>query len=146
MGGHPYYYAVPYERNVDTALQALRKKEFEAGRYNPVVPFLDEDTASTPSTGKEHDSIEEALAESNADGTRSILDIERIGAEPDYGVAVALSPASLKKLYGTDKPTRAMVDSNMNFFGDIDRGQGIYFVLFDGENPSQIFFAGMSYD
>ena len=32
------------------------------------------------------------------------------------------------------------------FFEDVDRGQAVYFVLFKDGKPSEIFFAGMSYD
>ena len=51
MGGHPCYYVVPYENDINHALQALRQREFEAGRYNPVVRFLksDSDASLTPS-------------------------------------------------------------------------------------------------
>lgn len=148
MGGHVYYYAVPYESDLDGALQALRKREFEAGRYNPVVPFLDfsSDASLTASPGKQHRSIEEALEASDADGTRSILDIERIGDRPDFGVAVPLSAGRLRELYGTDKPAREAVNENMDFFEDIARGQAIYFIIYRDAKPSEIFFAGISYD
>jgi hypothetical protein len=59
MGSTPYCYTVPYENDYNTALQKLREREFEAGRYNPVVPFpdfpLDKDSESP---GKKHSSIE----------------------------------------------------------------------------------------
>ena len=148
MGGHIYYYAVPYEPDVNKALQDLRKREFEAGRYNPVVPFLqfDFDASATPSPGKQHSSIEAAMEAADADGTRSILDIERVGKTPDFGVAVALSPDRLTELYGTDKPTRQMLKSNKDFFEDIERGHAIYFLLYEGAKPKEIVFAGVSYD
>jgi len=148
MGGHIYYYTVPYELDIDKALQSLRKREFEAGRYNPVVPFseFEMDTSLTPAPGKQHASIKEALEASDADGTRSILDIERIGDRPDYGVAALLPAARLRELYGTDKPSREMVAQNMDFFEEIERGQAIYFILYANSVPSEIFFAGMSYD
>ncbi len=148
MGGHSYYYAVPYEPDIDRALQALRIREFEAGRYHPVVPFpaFEFDDSPVPSPGKQHASIEEALEASDADGTRSILDVQRVGAKPDFGVALPLAPERLQELYGTDRPTREMVVENMDFLGDLDRGQAIYFLLFQDGKPSMIFFAGMSYD
>jgi hypothetical protein len=148
MGAHPYYYAVPYEADVNGALQDLRKREFEAGRYNPVVPFLgfEFDDTLAPAPGKQHASIEAALEASDADGTRSILDVERIGTEPDFGVALPLPPERLKDLYGTHQPTREMVLENMDFLANLDRGQAIYFLLFRDGKPSEIFFAGMSYD
>ena len=39
MGASPYWYVVPYNPNVDAALEELRQREFRAGRYNPVDPF-----------------------------------------------------------------------------------------------------------
>ena len=39
MGGEPYWYFVPYQPNIQAALDALRAREFKAGRYNPVLPF-----------------------------------------------------------------------------------------------------------
>jgi len=148
MGGHPYYYAVPYEPDINSALQSLRSREFEAGRYNPAVRFpkFQFDEPNVPSPGKQHASIAKALEASDAGGTRSILDIERIGESADFGVAVRLPAELLRKLYGTDEPTREMVTSNLDFLEDIKRGQAIYFVLFTGGEPSELFFAGYSYD
>jgi hypothetical protein len=74
MGGHPCYYFVPYEEDIGAALQKLRKREFEAGRYNPAIPFLDFPIGpASPAPGKQHSSIQQALDASDADGTRSIL-------------------------------------------------------------------------
>jgi len=39
-----------------------------------------------------------------------------------------------------------MVAANMDFFEEIDRGQAVYIVLFRGDQPSEIFFAGMPHD
>ena len=116
--------------------------------YNPVVPFLEfeSDASLTLSPGKQHASIREAMDAAEADGARSILDIERISTEADFGVAVLLPPERLEELYGTDKPTREMVAENMDFFEDVDRGHAIYCVLFRDGNPSELFFAGVSYD
>jgi hypothetical protein len=41
MGAHPYWYTVKYRPEVDAALEDLRQREFQAGRYNPVMPFID---------------------------------------------------------------------------------------------------------
>jgi len=147
MGGHPYYYFVPYEDDIEAALQKLREREFEAGRYNPVIPFLDFPIGPTsPAPGKRHPSIHDALDASDADGTRSILDIERIDVTPGFGVAVAYPPERLQELYRTDKPGRANVEENMEFFDELERGQGIYFVVYENGRPSEILFAGYSYD
>jgi hypothetical protein len=39
MGGHPWFYFVDYEPDVNAALQKLRQQEFRAGRYNPAIGF-----------------------------------------------------------------------------------------------------------
>lgn len=149
MGGHCYYYFVPFQADVDSALQTLRKQEFEAGRYNPAVPFPFDDwpfQTFGAAEGAKHASIREALEDSDADGTRSILDMERVGPRADFGVVVPLSIDKLKDLYGTEKPTHQMVKENMDFFEEIERGQGIYIVVYKNDRPLELFFAGMSYD
>lgn len=85
-----------HQADINSALQTLRWREFQAGRYNPEMRFLDFPVdAGTPGPGAEHASIEEAIQDADADGTRSILDMERISDEPDYGVVTALSDDDL---------------------------------------------------
>jgi hypothetical protein len=147
MGGESWYYFVPYQADINSALQALRRREFQAGRYNPVTPFLEfpvDAAASGP--GAQHASIEEAIEDADADGTRSILDIERIADEPDYGAVTPLSDDDLVNLFGTSKPTREMIESNDDLFEAIERGQGVYIVAYRDDRPSEIFFAGYSFD
>jgi hypothetical protein len=83
---------------------------------------------------------------SGADGTRSILDMERIGREPDYGVVVLLPPERLVEWFGTKEPTLEMIESNEDFFEDIERGHGVCVVAYNAGKPSEICFAGYSYD
>jgi hypothetical protein len=144
MGGHAWFYFVPYQPDILGALHALRRREFEAGRYNPVVRFPMDPNA--PSPGAQHVSIEAALEASDADGTRSILDMERIGESPDYGVVVPLPSDQLIELYNTRQPTRQMIEKNMDFLEDIERGQGVYVIVYKEGSPSEIFFSGFSYD
>jgi hypothetical protein len=147
MGGEPYFYLVPYQNDLQAALDHLREREFRAGRYNPVIPFPDLPPGpNSPAPGAQHASIAEALEASDANGTRSILDLERIATKPDYGVIVPLSEARLQELFGTSQPTRAIVEANPDFWEDIERGHGIAIVLYQQEQPDDIFFAGISYD
>ena len=149
MGAEPYYYIVPYQENIGAALEALRQREFEAGRYNPVMHFPSRHMPpgpGSPAPGRQHDSIEEALEDADADGTRSILDIERVSDAPEYGVAARLPESLLVALYGTAHPARAQVLAEMDFLEDIERGQAVYLVLYEGTRPSEILFAGYSYD
>ena len=147
MGGEPWYYFVPYDADLNKALQGLKQREFKAGRYNPAMMLPEFPvTESSPAPGPKHRSIEEALEDSDADGTRSILDMERIGKTPDFGVVVPLAPDRLKDLFGTERPTREMIEENMDFFDEIERGQGICITVYTGDKPFEIFFAGYSYD
>ncbi len=149
MGGHYYYYFVPYQEDVNSALQALRKQEFEAGRYNPAIPFPFDDWPSQTlgtAQGAKHASIEGALEDSEADGTRSILDMERVGTRAGFGVVVQLSSDKLMDLYETTRPSHQMIKENLGFFEEIERGQGIYIVVYKDDRPSELFFAGISYD
>lgn len=147
MGAEPYFYFVPYNADVNAALQTLREREFRAGRYNPVMPFPPFPVGpNSPAPGAEHDSIEEALEESDADGTRSILDLDHIADEPDFGAVTLLPEESLEDLFGTAQPTRQMIEANMDFFEEMERGQGIYIIAHKDGQPDEIFFAGYSFD
>jgi hypothetical protein len=147
VGGHPYWYYVPYEADVQAALDKLRAREFAAGRYSPVIRFLEfqEPAFSAQNPGTRHKTIGAAIEAAAEDGTRSILDIAEVGRRPDLGVAAPPSAARLRELYGTDQPTRAMLDGH-ELFDEIERGQCLYVIAYDGGKPSEIFFAGYSYD
>jgi hypothetical protein len=147
MGGHPWFYFVKYQPDINGALQALRKREFDAGRYNPVMPMPPFPVeANAPAPGARHASIEEAMEAADADGTRSILDMERVDDTPDFGTVSPLSDEDLDELYGTSQPTREMIESNEDLFESLERGQGVFIIAYQDGKPSEIFFAGYSYD
>lgn len=147
MGAEPYWYLVKYRPEVDAALDDLREREFRAGRYNPVMPFIDFPlTRTSPAPGPAHRTIADAVAASAADGTRSILDITGIADEPDFGVACPLPAEVLQALYGTTGPALAAVEGNMDFLEDVERGHAVYVVCYSGGTPSELLFAGYSYD
>jgi hypothetical protein len=147
MGAHPYFYVVKYQPDLNRALQELREREFQAGRYNPVMPFLPFPIRpSSPAPGPAHASIQQAIEASDADGTRSILDIQGVADEPDFCVAAPLPAATLRSLYGTDRPSRAMVEQNMVFLEDVERGHCVYIILYSAGAPDEVLFAGYSFD
>jgi len=147
MGANPYWYFVPYQKDINKALQELRRREFEAGRYNPVMRFPDFPVdVRFPSLGAQHDSIEDAQAAAAADGTRSILDVESVEDEPDFGVAAPLDDETLEMYFETVQPTHEVVEENMDFLEEIDRGHCVYIVVYKEGKPDEIFFAGYSYD
>ena len=153
MGAEPYWYVVPYESDIEAVLQKLRQREFRAGRYNPVMPFprfpVDLDAEPAPA---QHDSIEKALEDAAEDGTRSILDIQHAasapldGSQTQFFTAFPLAEADLANLFGSACPTREAVENNGKMWDRIERGSGIYVVLFDNNKASEILFAGYSFD
>ena len=132
MGGEPWDYFVPYEENIQAALEKLRQREFRAGRYRG-----SEDTPAT---------MEEAFENMGASGTASILDIMFVDEEPN-SCAVAPLPSHIQeRLFGTDQPTREMIEQHMDFYEDIERGQGVYIIAYKDGKPSELFFGGYSFD
>ena len=147
MGAHPYFYFVEYQPDIDSALQELREREFDAGRYNPVEPFMEFPIGpNSPAPGAQHLSIEEAREDAAEDGTRSILDIEGIADEPNFCVAAPMQEEELKEHFGTTQPTREMITRNMNFLGSIERGHCLFITVYKNGRPSELFFAGYSFD
>lgn len=147
MGGHPWFYFVDYEPDVESALQKLREREFQAGRYNPVIDFPEFPvTQQSPAPGAGHDSIEEAMEDADADGTRSILDMMSVADAPDFGAVAPLPLEDLRNLFGTDKPTHEMIEESDELYDLLERGQGVYITVYKDDAPSEIFFAGYSYD
>ena len=132
MGAEPYEYFVPYDRNIQAALEKLRAEVFQSGEFNGA-----EMGPATP---------EEALEMADADGTASILDIQRITDHPDYFCAAPLSPKELTQYFGTDRPTRVDVQQSDEFWDSLDRGQARYVVLYEDEQPKELYFAGYSFD
>jgi hypothetical protein len=152
MGAEAWSYWVPYREDIAAALEDLQRQEFEAGRYaKPVGPHF-------PAA-----SIAEAVRACDASGTRSILDMIGIAdaprppgfrledafesdVDPMFSMIAPLAPEQLIELFGTERPTRAMIEENDGFYELIDRGLGIYIIAYDGDAPSELFFAGLSYD
>lgn len=143
MGAEPWSYFVPYRDDIEAALQELRQEEFRAGRYR----WFDED-GPPPAT------IDELVAECDADGTASILDMLGIvekdhrpnSESPHYGQVAPLGREQLLALFGTDRPTRAMIEADSGYFEWIERGEGIYIEVYEDGEPSELFFAGYSFD
>jgi len=160
MGGDPYCYFTRYQNDIQVALDALREQEFKAGRYYPAMDkrqmrrlgFPRDETLSGP--GPQHASIAEAIDASEADGTFSILDIERITDSPGFASACPLPPDELIAMFGTAEPTRKQLETALlssesevaGFWEQIDRGCGRYVVLYDNGRPCEIFFVGYSWD
>lgn len=108
MGANAYFYFTKYQSDINIALQELRQKEFESGRYDPAMNMHNPEmwmfmfefppNAKSISLSAKHSSIEEAIKEAEECGTCSILDIERISDSPESSAACPLSPEALKRV------------------------------------------------
>lgn len=132
MGAEPYDYVVPYDPNPQAALDRLRAEVFASGRYRGA-----EESPESP---------EEALEMMDADGTASILDIIRVTDEPDFCAAAPLSAGELETCFGTPRPTLAQIRASAVFWDGIDRGHARYVVVYEGDEPTSLYFAGYSFD
>jgi len=132
MGAEPYDYMVPYDADPQAALDRLRAEVFASGRYRGA-----EENPATP---------EEALEMMDADGTASILDIMRVADQPDFCAAAPLSDSELEANFGTTRPTVDQIQASEVFWDGIQRGHARYVVVYEGDTPKSLFFAGYSFD
>ncbi|MDB5333156.1 MAG: hypothetical protein JWP03_4307 [Phycisphaerales bacterium] len=132
MGGEPWNYFVPFEASVEAALKKLRERVFESGDFRG-----SEMKPATP---------DDAFTNMGADGTASILDILMVGDSPEMCSVCPLPDAQLKSLFGTAHPTHEMIEATTDFYDDIERGQGIYIIVYKDDQPHEYFFAGYSFD
>jgi hypothetical protein len=150
MGGHFWSYVVPYQEDIPAALEKLREQEFRAGRFwqpSEVEPgFFGRILGCPPSKPKPPATIQEAIKISDATGTRSILDMERISETPDLGAVSPIPPDELQRFFGTRQPTQEMIERSDEFIDSLERGQGVYIILHKEGKPQEIYFAGYSYD
>ena len=150
MGGEFWSYSVPYQQDIPAALEKLREQEFRAGRFwqpDEAQPgFLGRLLGRGPSKPERPASIQEALKFSDATGTRSILDMERVSETPELGAVSPLSVEELRELFGTEQPTRDVIEQSEEFIERLERGQGVYIIIYRQGKPDEIYFAGYSYD
>lgn len=132
MGAEPWSSFTPYDADVQRALDRLRDEVFAAGDYR----YAEEDPTS----------IDEALEIADADGTCSVLDIERISASPEFCCAAPFTDSELTQYFGTTQPTRAEIQASDHYWDDLERGQARYAIVFVRGEPTELYFAGYSFD
>ena len=84
----------------------------------------------------------------SAEGTSSILDMAHVASEPASGTIVPVPPEELRRLFGTDKPSRQAIE-DAEYSGKLGMGlrwQGVYLIAYDGGRPTTIHFIGSSGD
>lgn len=133
MGADTWIYYVPYEEDINNVLKKLKETVFEKGEF----------------TGSEYNpkTIEDAKKNTETyGGTQSILDIKEVSDEIEMASVSPLERDVLIEIYGTGKPTHEMIDENQDFYDLIDRGEAIYIIVYKNNKPTEIMFAGYSFD
>ena len=132
MGGIPWEYFVPHEPDIRSALAKLQQRELIAGRFRGAELL--------PATK------EKAVANSGESGTASILDMEGVSLGRTFLFVSPLDDSDLIRFFGTTRPTRKEITDHPECFEELDRGEGIYVVVYNDNEPSEIYFGGYSVD
>ncbi len=140
MGGSLSDYWVPYNTDVNAALQALRDEVFRRREF-----FSFEDAP-------DFETIEELLESQDEAGTHSILDMTRASEAPEdeFGVVSPIARDELMELFGTETPARAQIqakeDDLFESLAAFDRMRhtgfwcGVYTVAYANGQPDELFF------
>lgn len=159
MGAHPWSYFVPYQPDIETAMEALQEQEFAAVRFHSRHLY---DKSMPPPA-----SIEDLRANYiDETGTRSILDMMSVSDEPakpdedlpeelrelmgtDFAnvcTILRVSDDRLQRYFDTTRPTRQVIEKHLEYYDDLERGCGLYIIVYQDDRPHEIFFAGYSFD
>jgi hypothetical protein len=143
----PYWYFVPYDPDVQRALDELRLREFEAGRYYPVIPrmYSGDPHLASLHPGPGHASVAHAIAAAGDDGTRSILDIDALAPSLVSGAAAPFAERTLHEVFDSAKPTHSAVEEHIaELLEDVSPGECGYVVVYDEHErePAELFFVG----
>lgn len=160
MGASGWAYLVPYQPDINWALQELRQEIFQAGDYYKPTEWYKRlhemniiDERKLNERLKEFESIpepktvQELIELRGEEGTHSIIDIEKASSIRDIRVISPLTPQEFADIFGTDKPTREMVEQKAYELRDLrERWEGVYVVVYKDGLPDEIFFIGFSGD
>jgi hypothetical protein len=175
MGASSWNYFVPYQSDISKALKELREEVFQRGEYYQRPPYWKEMTFEDflppiPDLTKEEKeeylidfqklqalpepiSIETLIEWNAEDGTHSIIDITEISPTPSFGTAAPLSDEELTGFFGTEKPSREMIERKKEKLDiylqqELGRYQGeaTYIIVYKDSEPYEIYFIGYSGD
>jgi hypothetical protein len=164
MGASQWGYATPYQADIHAALQDLRQKTFRAGAYYTPTKFQEQLLKDVPRLPlgmrlraqiavlrgrfqSPPQSIHELIERNGEEGTHSILDIEAVSDTPQFGTVSPLRDHQLVDIFGTTKPTLAMVTDKLDACCSLrSRWEGLYIVAYEADTPTHICFAGFSGD
>jgi hypothetical protein len=175
MGASEWGYFVPYQQDIEKALQDLRELTFANGDYSLVPPYWrtmafedfippdpslsDEDIAEyraeydAKQALKEPTTIEELIQWNAEDGTHSIIDMRGVSVEAELFNVAPLTETELKSFFGTSQPMHEIIikrERDLQDFLQLNCGRrawmGTYIVVFEDGKPAEIYFTGYSGD
>jgi hypothetical protein len=142
-GASDWSYFVPYDADVGRALEKLKWEVLRKGDYYKLDPK------------RKPKSPREALEINDTEGTHSIMDIEKASlAEAarercDIMTVCPLPKKELVAIFGSDRPTRAMIEAAAkkdDVAGLQQRWSGIWVVVYEKNQPKMLYFTGNSGD
>jgi hypothetical protein len=138
MGGEAWDYTTRWEPDLDAALARAQEETLKSGGYGR--QWSKKNLPPNPTIADVRQAYE-------LEGSASVLDVVRLGAEPGPEVAGPFADDVLFDLFGTLQPTRAAV---MAKFGEIlellQRGEAAYVVVYESGDPREILFVGYTAD
>jgi hypothetical protein len=165
MGASGWQYFTRYRPDPEDALQELRNRVFDNREFlrAPVAPWVGAHGltfAMRMAIGVARfifwlqrrrlaraRSIEEALNLAGENGTHSILDVERTAKARGIGVAAPAPGRWLQEIYGTQEPTRELVERHTGELDErLERGEAVYVLVYRDGEPDEIYFEGHSGD
>lgn len=135
MGGTPWIFYTKYNSDINAALlnlQSSLKMNNNNVHYNYQ---LDTNNLSTD---------EFSIASLNDEG--SILEFKGISNEMEMLYFTSLPEENIFEYFNTNRPTKLDINLNLNFLDLLDRGFGIYLILYKDNQPDEICFAGYTFD
>jgi hypothetical protein len=165
MGASGWAYLAQYQVDLNQALETLREVVFQSGEYFTEAKFLAmvientqesmspealrplQDRLAELENESQPRTIQELLQMNGENGTHSIIDIKGVAETSEFGKVAPLSSQQLMKFFGTERPTREMAEEKLDEIENLcQRGEGVYFVVFQNGSPSEICFIGISGD
>lgn len=151
-----YGSGIPEPNDMRAVLEELVAQSPNAGlarqQMEEAVARLEQLRRMMPSEPTKAATIEELLEQRAENGTHSILDVLQVSNVPTFGAVSRMPSEELVKLFGTDKPTRRMVEGKLGDYDLVEhplvseRWQGIYFIVYRDAEPDELYFMGTSGD
>jgi hypothetical protein len=128
------------ERQTAESLRPMFQKQQQMGT-------IEDDDEDAPGENERPETIEELLEMVAEDGTHSVLDIERVGESPEFGVAAPLTQSLIERAFGGARPTHDQVEAKWDQIAEpLDRWQAYYVTIYKDGEPAEYAFIGCSGD